>query len=330
MKLTEFSFQNSFDHLFNRPFVKPLVHEDNVKDLILLGKELKHRHYNFTTVTPETHRRFLEQKIPLSKEHALRDFLGWNHEVPEEFFPSSLLDLFRAAKLIIEGSKPGFIRSLLRASTLDNKLFWHSAYPTNQSNSVFFGPDSYRFVRFLKDNIKVAKHILDLGCGTGVGGLLLANRANKITLTDINESALILAKANCAMNGFTNVTILKSNFLSGVPKGADWVIANPPFIMDEGKRSYRDGGKNFGSELSLQMIECAMKYLNPGGHLAMYTGACVINGEDQVLKGLRKILDPSIRFSYEELDPDIFGEELSSPRFLNVERIAAVGIVIKR
>jgi hypothetical protein len=34
--------------------------------------------------------------------------------------------------------------------------------------------------------------------------------------------------------------------------------------------------------------------------------------------------------SYAEIDPDIFGEELDSPGYEQVERIAAVGAVIEK
>ena len=35
------------------------------------------------------------------------------------------------------------------------------------------------------------------------------------------------------------------------------------------------------------------------------------------------------RCDYAELDPDIFGEELGEPAYADVERIAAVGLVVK-
>jgi len=295
--------------------------------LVILGRELKFLKYNFTTVTPETHRLYIKQNLPMNKKNILRDLLGWSLEVPHDYLSSSLLDLLTAAQVLEVGDKPGHVRSTLRASTLEAQLFWHSAYPTTQADSVFFGPDSYRFVRFLKSKIHKARHIVDLGCGTGVGGLTLQDRASEITLSDINESALSLAKANSEINLCKNVTIVKRHFLRHVSPGADWVIANPPFIMDDCKRAYRDGGGEFGSELSIQMVKNAMEYLEPGGRLAMYTGACVVNGEDRVLKALRLTLKDLAQFNYEEIDPDIFGEELSSPSFKGVERIAAVGIV---
>ena len=35
-------------------------------------------------------------------------------------------------------------------------------------------------------------------------------------------------------------------------------------------------------------------------------------------------------FSYRELDPDVFGEELEQPAYGQTDRIAAVGMVVQR
>ena len=41
-------------------------------------------------------------------------------------------------------------RSALRVSSLGDQLYFHSAYPTCEPNAVFFGPDTYRFLRALQ------------------------------------------------------------------------------------------------------------------------------------------------------------------------------------
>lgn len=73
--------------------------------------------------------------------------------------------------------------------------------------------------------------ILDVGCGYGPIGLTLAKeRANyHFVMVDINERALELSELNAKLNGINNVTIKKSNLLSGV-KGDTFaaVLSNPP------------------------------------------------------------------------------------------------------
>src|SRR3546814_10171303 len=77
----------------------------------------------------------------------LEDVLGWN--LP--FAPGTIDDdavslLLRAG--MIEGKE--LLRSVLRVSWLRDRLFLHSAFPTTAEDSVFFGPDSYRFAELVR------------------------------------------------------------------------------------------------------------------------------------------------------------------------------------
>ena len=57
----------------------------------------------------------------------------------------------------------------------------------------------------------------------------------------------------------------------------------------------------------------------------------VERGRDGLREALARDLPPlACTLAYEELDPDIFGEELDLPAYRNVERMAAVGAVITR
>jgi hypothetical protein len=61
----------------------------------------------------------------------------------------------------------------------------------------------------------------------------------------------------------------------------------------------------------------------------MYTGTAVVAGRDVFLEHAKEILSRAgLRFRYEEIDPDVFGEELDEPAYADVERIAAVGLVV--
>ena len=52
-----------------------------------------------------------------------------------------------------------------------------------------------------------------------------------------------------------------------------------------------------------------------------------MNGHDVLLEGLRSVLQLyASRFVYEEIDPDVFGEELDKSAYAHVDRIAAVGL----
>lgn len=54
----------------------------------------------------------------------------------------------------------------------------------------------------------------------------------------------------------------------------------------------------------------------PGGALLLYTGTVIIDGPDQFLASVAPILDDStLDWDYQELDPDVFGEELAEPAY---------------
>jgi methylase of polypeptide subunit release factors len=54
-------------------------------------------------------------------------------------------------------------------------LFVHSAFPTLSPDSVFFGPDTYRFAGLIERTIAglatPPRSILDLGCGSAPAAL---------------------------------------------------------------------------------------------------------------------------------------------------------------
>ncbi|KYG64823.1 hypothetical protein AZI86_11510 [Bdellovibrio bacteriovorus] len=308
----------------------------NPQIVIQVGEYLRAQGYEFTTVTPETHRRVLAR--PFNKMNledpklALREFFGWNRSVKPDVLPMELVSILRNSDLL--DSENGKIKSRLRFSTLDKNIYAHSSFPTDQETSVFFGPDSYRFVSFLKRHITSGNKVLDIGCGSGVGALSLSDRIDAQALCDVSESALVFAKANAILNACPNVEFYQSDVLKNAPHGADVLIANPPFIMDEQKRKYRDGGGQYGAEIALKIVQESLGYLNRLNHdgiLALYTGSCIVNGKDMFLNEVKNIIPPTgYQLSYEEIDPDIFGEEMSQEPYREVERIAAVGLVLRK
>jgi len=100
-------------------------------------------------------------------------------------------------------------------------------------------------------------------------------------------------------------------------------------MADPQARAYRDGGGKQGAELSLRILDESLAGLAPAGRLLLYTGSAIVAGVDVFLEGARPILNRAgVRFRYEELDPDVFGEELEQPGYTHVERIAAVALVV--
>lgn len=73
----------------------------------------------------------------------------------------------------------------------------------------------------------VNKNVLDMGCGTGILGILAAMmKANTITAIDLNEWACENAKENARKNGIKNIQIYAGGIEHILGKKFDMVMAN--------------------------------------------------------------------------------------------------------
>ena len=297
--------------------------------LIELLHYLRLHNYRFTAVTPATHARVLARGCARSPDH--RDIFGWNRPFTKEDLEPPVLQLLEVADAV-EVKGPDHLRSRIRVATLGADLFLHSAFPTDQVDAVFFGPDTYRFVRFVRQQLprlSQIRHVGDMGAGTGAGAVAIARLAPSATLTliDVNSNALRYAEVNAAAAGL-DVKLVQSD---KVPNGCDLLIANPPYMMDARARSYRDGGKLFGGALALDWVRQGLARLRPSGTFLLYTGAAYVDGRSPFLIALEgECRKARAQMCVEEIDPDVFGEELAEPNYREVERIAAVGIKMTR
>jgi hypothetical protein len=108
-------------------------------------------------------------------------------------------------------------------------------------------------------------------------------------------------------------------------------IANPPYLVDPQRRSYRHGGDKRGGDLSLVMAREAAGRLAPGGRLLLYTGSAIVDGRDELRAALEVAMaEAGCTLDYRELDPDVFGEELERPDYADVDRIAVVGAIVRK
>lgn len=297
--------------------------------LLALLQALQAVSYAFVAPTPATHARVLV-RADRRQARSIADVFGWS--LP---FGPGLLDPeieALAARAGILAEVDGLRRSAVRVSSLHGRLFLHSAYPTDDSDAVFLGPDSYRFAdliaRELGDGPPAAR-IVDIGTGAGVGGIVAAGYCPgaAVTMTDINPRALRLARINAA-HVRVDAEFVETDGLAGIAAGIDVVLANPPYIVDAAGRAYRDGGDMHGARLSLDMAIAAAERLAPGGRLILYTGSAIVDGRDP----FRDALEPALALRgcalrYREIDPDVFGEELDGPAYADVDRIAVVAAI---
>jgi release factor glutamine methyltransferase len=303
--------------------------------LVTLGKELQARNYRFTTITPASHHRV--NLRPANSASPLERVFGWSRPFQPIELPQGMLDLLEQADELDAGDDG--LRSKVRFSSLGEQLFVHSAFPTEAPDSVFFGPDTYRFVRALAQELAgvpagTSFTIIDIGCGSGAGGLHAAARMScrtraDVILSDVNPKALRYSRINASINGLSGVRTVLSDVFDKINEGGDLIIANPPYLVDRSARLYRHGGGALGFDLSIRIVEESIDRLYPGGRLFLYTGAPVVDGTDTFFEAVRPRLDArNCRYRYEEIDPDVFGEELESAPYDCVDRIAVVALTV--
>ena len=221
----------------------------------------------------------------------------------------------------------------VRASTLHGRLYLHSAYPTHAADAVFFGPDTYRYAdaitRHLADGAQV-RRVVDIGCGAGPGAVVvaLARPRAEVVAVDINATALRYTALNARLAG-ARIATRQSDLLDGVDGDFDLIVANPPYLLDPRERTYRHGGGSLGEGLSLAIAGLAGSRLSAGGTLLLYTGTAIVDGVDRFRAAIAALLGATdLAWDYQELDPDVFGDELDEPAYADADRIAAVLLTV--
>jgi methylase of polypeptide subunit release factors len=309
----------------------------NSQSLIELADHLKTSGYNFVTPTPATHHTVLQRAFNAHHVSAL-DIFGWNRPFKKTAVNESLWIYLQNADILSEHEN--LFKSKVRFSSLDRHLFMHSAYPTLDSEDVFFGPDSYRFASLIKKTIarfpaKSYKKIVDIATGSGVGGIVAASclqhKYQELIFADINPKALEYAKINAEVASVTHAKFFLSDLYSAIQAPVDLIIANPPYLIDVLQRAYRHGGGAHGSQLSTRIVLEGLPMLADGGVMILYTASPIIDGQDTFLASIRESLQgKNIAYTYEEIDPDVFGEELLKEAYKKVDRIAVVSLVLTK
>lgn len=102
---------------------------------------------------------------------------------------------------------------------------------------------------------EVGGKILDMGCGYGVFGIVLARvTSHRVDMVDVNHRALHLSKRNAKLNGVSDlVSIFESNCYSNISEKYSTIITNPPIRA--------------GKKIVYDIVMNARNYLEDDGNL---------------------------------------------------------------
>ena len=155
------------------------------------------------------------------------------------------------------------------------------------SNVLIPQPDTEVLVEEVLDILKKdtnKKSILDLCTGSGAIGVSIAKHSDTVvTMSDISEDALEIAKKNALSNEVINkCKFLLSDMFENIEGEFDIIVSNPPYIKTEVINTLDvevqnephlalDGGED-GLNFYRIIAENAYKYLNKDGVLALEIG----------------------------------------------------------
>ncbi|MDB5962693.1 MAG: SAM-dependent methyltransferase [Massilia sp.] len=309
--------------------------------LLALGRFLHGAGYRHTAVSAASHqnvvRRVAGAGAPAPASPTLNDIFGLSARFSADHLQPSIWGAMNQAG-IVRRDGTGW-RSKLRAASLNldagrSLLFFHSSYPTIEDDAVLFDPDTYRFLRALRPALAEGpvRRAIDIGCGAGAGAVLIARHfpQAEVLAADLNPKALTLTAVNADLAGAHQVRPVSSAALEAVEGGFDLIVAHPPYLLDPCGRALRHGGGIHGERRSYEIVSAAIERLAPGGRLLLYTGVAMVSGCDPLLTRLKPLLDGAgVAWRYEEIEPDIHGDELAEAGYENADRIAAVWLEVR-
>jgi SAM-dependent methyltransferase len=127
--------------------------------------------------------------------------------------------------------------------------------------------------RFMMEHMAVPRsaRVAEVGCGTGVLSIYAALAgADRVTGTDIDNTALTAARLNGHVNGTPQVQFVKGSLLDPVSGPLDMVLALLPHKPAPQHFNHRYYGGEDGTDLLLPAITQAAERLTKDGVLLLY------------------------------------------------------------
>jgi len=154
------------------------------------------------------------------------------------------------------------------------------------SNNGLFSCDQVdeASITLLRNIPPISGTLLDLGCGYGTLGIVLAKKYGvKLTMADINSIALDYAIKNARLNVIDGITPIHSNSFENITVTFNNIVLNPPI--------------HAGKDVMYNMYEKSAQHLTPGG--ALYIVIQKKHGAESTIKKLREIF-PTVNVLYKK------------------------------
>jgi len=136
-----------------------------------------------------------------------------------------------------------------------DRFYFYTSNSVFSKNGVDFG-SMLLIETVIKENEKFSGRVLDLGCGYGPIGVIIAkllNNAN-VTMSDVNERALELTLMNAKENKTEDkIEAINSEAFENIKDSYDMILTNPPIRA--------------GKDVVFSFYEGAFDHLNEGGKL---------------------------------------------------------------
>ena len=136
-----------------------------------------------------------------------------------------------------------------------DRFYFYTSNSVFSKSGVDFG-SMLLIETVVKENKNISGNVLDMGCGYGPIGVIIAKLIEKsnVTMADVNERALELAVMNAKENKVENkVKVINSSAYDNIKENYDIIVTNPPIRA--------------GKEVVYSFYEGAYEHLNDGGTL---------------------------------------------------------------
>jgi release factor glutamine methyltransferase len=169
--------------------------------------------------------------------------------------------------------------------------------PTDYYSSEIFADFILKLGRL--DN----KHILDLGCGSGIISIFSASVGAECIAADVNPAAVKSAKENAALNGFSHkIKVIESDLFCNVDESYDLIFFNPPYYPKEARTDF-EKAFNAGEGYSV-IIEFAVQVKD---HLNQNAAIYLIISSDMDIDAIKNIfINNGLSFNFAETHKRFF------------------------